>query len=233
MGAGVAILGAPMPPPPEAVPPRRGAASALASEAAPGPEPVHQSEDQQRPPPPTPTEASKRRLALAKLASYRLGLEAAHVLEVDIIAAIGRRLLGYNHQAERHKEIRWGAPAALARTFVRPAAAHSGYASVGLLPPTEIPAIVWRSGRPVHLAGGLTIAGSRLGLFGGTYRAVDERDGWPVLQNEHGRWLFRPAKPSVQRYWVLSIEHTPESNAANAHIDMPDGSFPIGEHSWM
>ena len=81
---------------------------------------------------------------------------------------------------------------------------------------------------------GLMLAGHSFAEYNGTYEAVDERDGWPVLRNEHGRWLYRPSHRSLlsSNSWTLWKEHTPEMNKCNAYIDAPDGSFPVGEQTW-
>ena len=78
---------------------------------------------------------------------------------------------------------------------------------------------------------GLELSGHSTINYNGTYEAVDERDGWPVLQNEHGIWLFRPVSRFGTR-WRLWHEHNPESDTSNAYIEAADGSFPIGEHPW-
>ena len=78
----------------------------------------------------------------------------------------------------------------------------------------------------------MRLSGHSAAGFNGTYEAVDEHDGWPVLKNEYGNCLFRPLR-STQ--WYLASKHTPESNKASAHsahISGEDGSFPIGEHAW-
>eukprot|EP01052_Picozoa_sp_SAG31_P073801 SAG31_NODE_32862_length_350_cov_30.390438_1_plen_66_part_01 len=41
--------------------------------------------------------------------------------------------------------------------------------------------------------GGLELAGHDTAHFNGAYRVIDERDGWPVLRNENGIWMFRPS----------------------------------------
>ena len=75
----------------------------------------------------------------------------------------------------------------------------------------------------------MRLSGHSAVSYNGTYEAVDEHDGWPVLQNENGNYLFRRLR-SPQ--WYLATKHTPESNTSNAHISGEDGSFPIGEHAW-
>ena len=37
----------------------------------------------------------------------------------------------------------------------------------------------------------MVVSGHPADAYNGTYAVVDERDGWPVLQNEHGVWFFR------------------------------------------
>ena len=79
---------------------------------------------------------------------------------------------------------------------------------------------------------GLDLAGQSA-QYRGTYRAVDERDGWPVLQNEHGMWLFRPSAASgLSHRWFIWREHTPAVDQCYSYIDAPDGSFPVGEQTW-
>ena len=75
----------------------------------------------------------------------------------------------------------------------------------------------------------MELSGHSITRYNGTYEAVDERDGWPVLQNEHGVWLFHPVASTCWRLWR---EHNPESDISNAYIEATDGSFPIGEHPW-
>ena len=81
---------------------------------------------------------------------------------------------------------------------------------------------------------GITIAQHGNADYNGTYYAVEERDGWPVLRNECGMWLYRPSFKGLpnSNAWLLWKEHTPDVNQCNAYIDAPDGSFPIGEQSW-
>ena len=79
---------------------------------------------------------------------------------------------------------------------------------------------------------GITIAQHGNANYNGTYHAVAERDGWPVLQNEHGMWLYRPSVKGQSIRWFLWSEHTPDVDQCSAYIDAPDGSFPIGEQSW-
>ena len=81
---------------------------------------------------------------------------------------------------------------------------------------------------------GITVAQHSIAVYNGAYRVVDERDGWPVLQNEHGIWLYRPSHKGHKssNAWLLSEDHTPDVDQCNAYIDAPDGSFPIGEQSW-
>ena len=81
---------------------------------------------------------------------------------------------------------------------------------------------------------GITIAQHGNADYNGTYYAVEERDGWPVLRNECGTWLYRPSFTGLpnSNAWLLWREHTPDVNQCNAYIDAPDGSFPIGEQSW-
>ena len=75
----------------------------------------------------------------------------------------------------------------------------------------------------------MRLGGHSTASYNGTYEAVDEHDGWPVLKNEYGNCLFRRLRSPK---WYLAPKHTPESNTANAHIIGEDGSFPIGEQSW-
>ena len=81
---------------------------------------------------------------------------------------------------------------------------------------------------------GLRLAGHSFAAYNGTYAAVDERDGWPVLRNEHGMWLYRPSHRGRlnSNSWTLRNDHTPETSVCNASIDAPDGSFPVGEQTW-
>ena len=81
---------------------------------------------------------------------------------------------------------------------------------------------------------GLKIAGHRRQEYNGAYRAVDERDGWPVLQNEHGMWLYRPAHRGLNssKSWMLWQDHIPDVDRCNAYFDSPDGSFPMGKQTW-
>ena len=53
---------------------------------------------------------------------------------------------------------------------------------------------------------GLMLAGHSFAEYNGTYEAVDERDGWPVLRNEHGRWLYRPSQRQRQQQLVDTVE---------------------------
>jgi hypothetical protein len=82
---------------------------------------------------------------------------------------------------------------------------------------------------------GLRRSGHSVAVFNGTYEAVDERDGWPVLRNEHSVWLYRPSHrgETTSNSWTLSKEHTPDTTACEVYIDAPDGSFPVGEQTWQ
>ena len=192
--------------------------------------------------PPTPLEAAQRRLAVAMLMSHRLSAEAYHVHEVDVAEQIGCRLLGFDHFAELGKLQRFGEEAANARSGVVPAGRHNHYDSaglikVGLTTAREIPAVGWLWSGAVTQAAGIVLTGHTAILqadeYNGTYRAVDERDGWPVLQNEHGMWLFRPSAASgLSHRWFIWREHTPAVDQCYSYIDAPDGSFPVGEQTW-
>ena len=76
---------------------------------------------------------------------------------------------------------------------------------------------------------GLRLGGHSAASYNGTYEAVDEHDGWPVLKNEYGNCLFRRLRSPN---WCLAAKHTQESKTADAYIIGEDGSFPIGEHAW-
>ena len=186
---------------------------------------------------PTPLEAAQRRLAVSMLLSHRLSDQARHVDDVDIAEQIARRMLGFDHFMELEKLQSFGEEAAMARSCVVAAPSHNGYANAGLVPSHEIPPICWRyfgDGCTTVQAGGFRVAGHSFAEYNGTYEAVDERDGWPVLRNEHGRWLYRPSHRGLlsSNSWTLWKEHTPEMNKCNAYIDAPDGSFPVGEQTW-
>ena len=90
-----------------------------------------------------------------------------------------------------------------------------------------------------NLAGGdcgLELNGHASADYNGTYRTVDERDGWPVLRNEHGTWLFRIGHlgglGDGRDSWRLWKNHTWDIDECNSYFTSTDGSLPIGEHEW-
>ena len=191
--------------------------------------------------PPTPLEAAQRRLAVGMLLSERLGDEARHLYECDAIEAVGRRMLGFDHFAELEKLQSFGEAAAMARSSIVAAPHCSGYATSGLVPAYDAPPTGWQyfkaDGCTVVQAGGLELSRHPVCLFNGAYRAVDERDGWPVLQNEHGMWLFRVGPWARSRgdtgdSWRLSHEHTWDVDECNSYSISADGSLPVGDRSW-
>ena len=82
----------------------------------------------------------------------------------------------------------------------------------------------------------MELSGHTTAGYNGTYRAVDERDGWPVLQNEDGIWLFRvgsqPGLGDARESWRLWKKHTWDVDECNSYCRSTDGSFPIGEQRW-
>ena len=97
-----------------------------------------------------------------------------------------------------------------------------------------------RARAQADLAGGscgLALSGHAYDTYNGTYRVVDERDGWPVLQNEHGMWLFRVGSwarslGDTGDSWRLSHEHTWDVDECNSYFISADGSLPVGDRSW-
>ena len=96
-----------------------------------------------------------------------------------------------------------------------------------------------RARAQADLAGGscgVAISGHTSASYNGTYDVVDERDGWPVLRNEHGTWLFRVGFVAglldSGDSWRLCHKHTWDIDECNSYFRSTDGSFPIGERSW-
>ena len=147
------------------------------------------------------------------LLSHRLGDETRHLCDADLTAEVGRRMLGFDHYAELGKLQSFGEAAAMARSIVIPAPHCSSYATVGLVSARDAPPVCWeycKDGCAVVQAGGLRVGGHSSSVYNGTYAAVDERGGWPVLQNEHGVWLFRCGLQEQDNCdtWRLWHEHT-------------------------
>ena len=185
---------------------------------------------------PTPLEAAQRRLAVSMVLSQRLGDDTRHLCDADLTAEVGRRMLGFDHYAELGKLQSFGEAAAMARSIVIPAPHCSLYATVGLVPARDAPPVCWQyfnDGCKVVQVGGLRVCGHYSRAYNGTYAAVDERDGWPVLQNEHGVWLFRSGLQGVENddTWRLWHQHTWNVDRCNSYINT-DGSFPMGAVVW-
>ena len=76
----------------------------------------------------------------------------------------------------------------------------------------------------------VSIEGHPWETYNGVYTRHSSHKGWPVLQNEHGRYCYRHA-PSDE--WFLHCYLTPdEGTSCSAYIMAKEGPLPVGEHEW-
>eukprot|EP01052_Picozoa_sp_SAG31_P009999 SAG31_NODE_535_length_14348_cov_11.339603_22_plen_186_part_00 len=111
--------------------------------------------------------------------------------------------------------------------MVKPDPEHSGYRIAGLVPAREIPTVGWGPTGRVRQSAGFALARHDTAHYNGAYRVIDERDGWPVLRNENGIWMFRPSHTgySTSTAWVLSKNHGHDSKVCSAYIKAPGKKF--------
>ena len=91
-----------------------------------------------------------------------------------------------------------------------------------------------RPGSPKNHAGeaafvGVAIEGNVQTAYNGVYRHVSEHRGWPVLQNEDGRYLYRHEETGQ---WFLRKKHTPDEIRCASSIEAKDGPLPTGAQTW-
>ena len=72
---------------------------------------------------------------------------------------------------------------------------------------------------------GVLVAGHPVERYNGTYYKVDAADaGWPVLKNEHNKYLYRHQPLNA---WLLWNELKLDSSICAACIGSADGLLPM------
>ena len=172
-----------------------------------------------------PTEAAGRRLAFAMLTHRRVG--SGLDLAQDLVEMVALNVFGFDHYAERYKQVMHGSHAAAARAQFRPPPAVQ-------LPPVAI-----------------LLGGHPCPDCNGVYRKVLERQGWPVLRNSAHMYLFgqdgnewpmgtgglaEECDDSVMTAWPTDEWRLSD----DIHVDRfcssiatADGRLPVGPRLWQ
>ena len=75
----------------------------------------------------------------------------------------------------------------------------------------------------------VSVEGHPLAAYNGVYTHDSTHEGWPVLKNAKGRYLYRYR---TEGSWRLGKELTPDRGGCSAKILATEGPLPIGAHTW-
>jgi hypothetical protein len=197
-----------------------------------------------RRPPPSPLAAAERRLALCALRHERLARDAAlggfarSEPGRKLVEMVGRQVVAYDYEGARAKLRRFGPVAAAARAqFVPPTPCSPWRSSAGCVPAEcaarchadmhcpscqRVGLDAAREEQPQAVA--FLLQGHPQPAFDGVYRAVSERNGFPVLRNTRGMHCLRS---ETTHAWFLSDQLDPATDEMTAMLAMSADEGPI------
>lgn len=163
--------------------------------------------------------AAQQRLAIAGLATARLG--SASALSSDIAGMVAFYIRGFDHDTEQQKIDDYGHGAHRARRQFCPA----------LLP----------GAGQMPEATGFLLQGHPSRKCNGVYRLHGEREGWPVLKNTHDNYCYHTERPHGIEYWALSDSLPKKGDDLHFYylstfyqIEFSDaGELPVGPNLWQ